>query len=184
MSRPVVPVSDTDTLPGWRLSARVSIDPPPADWRDALATRLGARPRRIGVWAELALYGALRCLDAADETALPPDARLRVTSLGGPRDATRACLSQLRGGMPLPFDFMQSQPALMLAALAKGLGWQGDASYLVARDTRQLTALALCGAGGGGLLLGQVDEGAGSLRCVWERWVPDLTALQSTSAAR
>lgn len=161
-------------LPGWRLAAQVTIDPPPVGWRDALAIRLGARPRRIGLWAELALHGAWQCLDAAGETALPGDARLRVISLGGPRDATRACLAQLRGGMPLPFDFMQSQPALMLAALAEGLGWQGDASYLAGRDLPRVVDLASRGAGPGGLLIGQVEEGPGSPRCAWWRWVPAL----------
>jgi hypothetical protein len=155
-----------------KLIAQVTIDPPPADWRDALATRLGARPRRIGVWAEFALYGVWQCLDAAGETTLPADARLRVTSLGGPRDAIRACLTQSRTGLPLPFDFLQSQPALMLAALARGLGWQGDASYLAGRDPSRLMDLARCGAGPGGLLMGQVEvgEGAKSLRGVWSRW--------------
>ncbi len=51
--------------------AHVAIDPLPADWRDQLAARLGARPRRLGAWTELAMFGALRCLDAAGETALP-----------------------------------------------------------------------------------------------------------------
>jgi hypothetical protein len=159
-------------IPGWRLAAQVTIDPPPAGWRDALAMRLGARPRRIGAWAELALHGAWQCLDAAGETALPADARLRVSSLSGPREVTCACLAQLRAGIPLPFDFMQSQPALMLAALVKGLGWQGDASYFMGRDLPRLASLALHGAGPGGLLMGQVEEGPASLSSVWWRWVP------------
>ena len=32
--------------------------PPPPDWRERLAVRLGKRPRRLGAWAELAVYGA------------------------------------------------------------------------------------------------------------------------------
>lgn len=34
----------------------------PADWRERLVARLGQRPRRLGTWTELALYGALECL--------------------------------------------------------------------------------------------------------------------------
>ncbi|MDM0074478.1 hypothetical protein QTH90_08800 [Variovorax sp. J2P1-59] len=167
----VVP-SRPESLPGWRLAAHVVADPPPPDWRHALAERLGARPRRIGVWAELALHGAWQCLDAAGETSLPADARLRVASLSGPAAATRASLEQLRAGLPLPFDFMQSQPALMLAALAKGLAWRGDASFMVCRDLPLLTRVALQGAGPEGLLLGWIEEQRDAYRSEWWRWLP------------
>lgn len=161
-------------IPGWRLAAHVAIDAPPPGWRDALAARLGARPRRIGPWAELALYGAWRCLDAAGENALPADARLRIASLSGPLAATRACLNQLHGELlPMPFDFMQSQPALMLAALARGLSWQGDASFTTGRDTPMLVRMALQGAGRGGLLWGRVEGEAGACASEWARWVPE-----------
>jgi hypothetical protein len=160
-------------VPGWRLAAHVVADPPPPDWRPALALRLGARPRRIGVWAELALHGAWQCLDAAGESGLPPGARVRVASLSGPQGATRASLAQLRSGLPMPFDFMQSQPGLMLAALAKGLAWQGDASFMVCRNVPQLLRAALCGAGPDGLLLGWIDEEGETLRSEWWRWLPD-----------
>ena len=164
-------------IPGWRLAAHVALAPPPADWRDALTSRLGAKPRRIGDWAEFALYGAWQCLDAAGETMLPARARLRVTSLSGPRSATLTCLAQLRDdSLPLPFDFMQSQPALMLAALAKGLNWRGDASYLAGRDLPQLLRLALCGAGADGLLMGRIEEGDGALHGEWWRWLPKAEA--------
>ncbi|RYY88215.1 MAG: hypothetical protein EOO24_34280 [Comamonadaceae bacterium] len=158
--------------PCWRLAAHVAIDPPPESWRDALALRLGQRPRRIGVWAELALYGARQCLDAASESALPPDARVRVASLTGARSATHASMDQFRAGLlPLPFNFMQSQSALMLAALGSALDWQGDASFMVCRDTAGWQRLALQGAGDGGALLGWVEERGDALTTEWWRWV-------------
>jgi hypothetical protein len=167
-------------IPGWRLAAHVILKPPPADWRDTLAARLGRRPRRIGQWAELALYGAWRCLDAAGETTLVADARLRVTSLGGQRKAVLACLAQLReNNLLMPFDFMQSQPAMMLAALTQGLKWQGDASFLNGRDLPQLMRLALHGAKAGGLLMGQIEEEAGLPCSQWWRWLPESPATVS-----
>lgn len=159
--------------PGWRLAAHVAIDPPPEGWRDALAQRLGQRPRRIGLWAELALYGACECLDAAGEAALPPGARVRIASLTGARSATQASMDPFRAGLlPLPFDFMQSQPALMLAALGSALDWQGDASFMVCRDADIWQRLALQGPGAAGALLGRVEERGEALATEWWRWMP------------
>lgn len=157
----------------WRLAAHVRLDPPPFDWRGALATRLGHRPRRIGHWAELALYGARQCVDAAGEAALPAGARLRVTSLSGARGAMAASMDQFHAGLlPLPFDFMQSQPALMLAALGSALDWQGDASFMVCRDAKLWQTLALHGTGSDGALLGRIEERDGTLVTEWWRWLP------------
>ena len=161
-----------EAVPGWRVASHVEADPPPLAWRDDLAKRLGHRPRRLGLWAELALYGACRCLDAAGERALPARARVRVASLSGAQSATRASVGQLRSGLPMPFSFMQSQPALMLAALGQALAWQGDASFVVSRDPQALQRLALQGAGADGLLLGWVEEEGEALRTGWWRLVP------------
>ncbi|RZL64788.1 MAG: hypothetical protein EOP81_07170 [Variovorax sp.] len=153
----------------------MTFDPPPLDWREALAHRLGQRPRRIGLWAELALYGARQCLDAAGETALPPGARVRVASLSGPRSAMRASVGQLATGLPMPFSFMQSQPALMLAALGQSLAWHGDAAFVAGRDAVAVQRFALRGAGPDGVLLGWVEEGAEQadpLRTEWWRLRP------------
>ena len=46
----------------WEITGRTMTDILPDDWREQLATRLGQRPRRIGILAELALYGSLDCL--------------------------------------------------------------------------------------------------------------------------
>lgn len=66
----------------------------PADWRERLVARLGQRPRRLGTWTELALYGALECLadvangldsaEAARATALDSGASAGVLSPASP----------------------------------------------------------------------------------------------------
>ena len=158
--------------PPWRLAAHVVNAPPPADWRDELAQMLGHRPRRLGEWTELALYGALSCLRAAGEARLPPGARLRLVSRSGPASAQRDALAQLSEGLPMPFAFMQSQPAITLAALAQALQWQGDAAFMAVRDGQPFEAQCLRGAGPAGLLLGRVDTGDDGLRSEWKLWRP------------
>lgn len=149
------------------LTAHVQLDPLPADWREQLVQRIGTRPRRIGGWAELALYGARVCLDAVGETTLPAGAVLRVVGVGGPMNATRAVAEQARHGLPMPFSFMQSQPSQMLAAVSQHLGWQGDARYTLCRDAQATLQLALLEAGPAGLLLGTIDE---EQRTEWWRY--------------
>lgn len=152
----------------WRTHAEVRLDALPPDWRVDLTRLLGERPRRLGAWTELALYGALRCRQAAGEAALPAGTALRVASLSGPATATADLLTQATQGGPMPFTFLQSQPSQMLAALARALRWQGDARFVLCRDPAALTALAELEARGDDLLLGWVEED----RCthwVWRR---------------
>ncbi|RQO53604.1 hypothetical protein DBV14_13750 [Variovorax sp. KBW07] len=158
----------------WRTAAHFVAHPPPEDWRDDLAKRIGRRPRRVGLWTELAMYGARCCLDAAGEAALPAGARLRVASLRGAWGATHAGLAQLDAGLPMPFTFMQSQPALMLAEVGRCLEWQGDASFMLCRDPLQLLQLSKLGATKDGLLFGIVEEERNDepARSEWWRLVP------------
>jgi hypothetical protein len=130
----------------------------PDNWREQLAIRLGHRPRRIGILAELALFGALDCLDAAKETSLPGDVVLQVCSLRGSISAISQVLEQNRDGLPMPFSFLQSQTSQILPALAAALNWQGDASVVLARNPVDLAMLACHQAGGAGMLLGWVEE--------------------------
>ncbi|MEO8154189.1 MAG: hypothetical protein ABI605_14050 [Rhizobacter sp.] len=153
----------------WQALAHILVDPLPADWREQLAKRLGHRPRRIGPWAELALYGARLCLDAAQETHLPAGVQLRVASLSGPMSATRTIAEQARTSVPMPFTFMQSQPSQMLAALSQHLAWQGDARFTLCRDRFALLQLAQHECGEGGLLIGWVEE---DTRTEWWRLAP------------
>ena len=153
----------------WRTLAHVVVDPLPLNWRDQLAVRLGQRLRRIGPWAELALYGARLCLDEAHESVLPATCQLRLASASGPLSATRTIVGQARSHLPQPFAFMQSQPSHALAVLSQHLAWQGDARFMLCHDTAALLQLAQheCDEQGStGLLVGQVEEG---LRSVWWR---------------
>jgi hypothetical protein len=155
---------------------------PPENWRDQLVARLGYRPRRIGVLAELALYGALDCLEKANEKELPMDTLLRVCSSRGPVSAISQMLEQINEGLPLPFSFLQSQTSQLLPALASALNWQGDACVVMARNPMDLAMLASRQAGRRGMLLGWVEE---ANPCVshWLRLAPSVSAPSSFVAA-
>lgn len=158
----------------WHLLARHD-EPPPADWPQRLALRLGQRPRRVGDWSLLALYGARACLDAAGEAALPPGVLLVVGSRSGPDRATREALQQAaERGLPMPFAFLQSQPSHLLATLCQHLGGARDARFVVSPDAAAVQRLALREAGPQGLLLGRVElAGTGVPACSnWWRYVP------------
>lgn len=166
----------------WKITGRTSTEPPPEGWRDQLATRLGYRPRRIGVLAELALYGALGCLDNAKESELPKDVLLRVCSSRGPVSAISQVLEQNREDLPLPFSFLQSQASQILPALAGALNWQGDASIVTARNPMNLAKLACQQAGRCGMLLGWVEERNPTLS-YWIRLAPCTSPPASFFAA-
>ena len=160
----------------WQITGRTSAgflsdDGLAENWREQLAARLGYRPRRIGILAELALFGALDCLDAAKETSLPVDVVLRVCSLHGSASAISQVLEQIREGLPMPFSFLQSQTSQILPALAAALNWQGDASVVLARNPMDLAMLACHQAGGVGMLLGWAEEGKPG-RSAWLRLAP------------
>ncbi len=155
----------------WKITGRTTADRPPEDWRNRLAARLGHRPRRIGMLAELALYGALACLDLAKEDGLPKDALLRLSSSCGPASAILNVLEQIREDLPLPFSFLQSQTSQILPAIAGALNWQGDAAVVMALDPMDSAMLACHQAGTGGMLLGWVEEGE-FCRSQWIRLVP------------
>lgn len=132
--------------------------PPAADWRERLAHMLGEKPRRIGLWAELGLYGALRCMADAGETSLPADALLLVSSHSGTHVATRAALDQLWDDLPMPLTFLQTQPSQLLALIAARLCWQGNANFLAGASLGEARTLARAMAGRGGALVGWVDD--------------------------
>ena len=155
----------------WQITGRTPTGTPPDDWREQLAIRLGYRPRRIGILAELALFGALDCLYAAKETSLPVDVVLQVCSLRGSTSAISQVLEQNREGLAMPFSFLQSQTSQVLPALAAALNWQGDASVVLARNPMDLAMLACHRAGGAGMLLGWVEEDKPG-RSAWLRLAP------------
>lgn len=140
------------------IQGRCIAAPPPGDWRNQLAQRLGAKPRRIGVWAELGLYGALRCMADAGESTLPQDAQIWLGSRRGTYAATAVVLEQLRDDLPMPLAFLQTQPSQLLALLAAQMGWNGHACFVAGGEPLALLRLAAAQAGRGGVLLGWVDE--------------------------
>lgn len=145
------------------ISGRCLAAPPPADWREQLTQLLGARPRRIGTWAELGLYGALRCLADAGEKALPSDAILLLTSRRGTHVATDAALEQMRGDALMPMTFLQTQPSQLLALLAAQMDWRGHACFFAAAQPQDLLRVLTAQSGSGGALLGCVDETDGGV---------------------
>jgi len=154
----------------WRVAARHLAAPPPPQWREDLARLLGARPRRLGTWAELGLYGARSCLDAAGLSVLPPGAMVCVGSLSGSESATHATAAQSRDGLPLPFGFLQSQSSQLLAALGQWLQWEGEGCSLTHRQPARAWRLAqreAAQAQASGLLLGQVEETGDRLAGRW-----------------
>ena len=164
-------------MKAWRITGRY-FAVPPADWRAQLATRLGHRPRRIGAWVELALWGARQCLDKAGEADLPAGALLSLSSLHGPDIALRRALEQAREGAPMPITFLNSQPSQALPALAQYLGWQGNGRCLTTRDPLLALHLACLEAGADGMLIGWVEEDAPGTS-IWLRLMP--TTLDNTT---
>lgn len=140
------------------ISGRCIATPPPIAWREQLTQMLGTKPRRIGTWAELGLYGALRCMADAGETMLPQDALLMLASRSGTYAATDAVLEQMRNDLPMPLAFLQTQPSQLLALLAAQMDWKGHACFLAGAQPQSMLHLAATQAGNGGLLLGWVDE--------------------------
>lgn len=181
------------------VSGRCLAAPPPPEWREQLAQILGAKPRRIGAWAELGLYGALRCMVDAGETTLPQDALLLLASRRGTYAATDIVLGQMRDDLPMPLAFLQTQPSQLLALLAAQFSWKGYACFLAGAQPQALLYLAAVQAGNGGALLGWVDEMDGGstnwlrLRCAGAEegdWVsafpdeifsPDVSRLHITA---
>jgi hypothetical protein len=140
------------------ITGRCNAAPPPADWREQLARMLGAKPRRIGTWAELGIYGALNCMADAGEKTLQPDAQIWLGSQRGTYAATATVLSQLGDDLPMPLAFLQTQPSQLLAMLAAKLEWKGQACFMAGSDPLALLRLAATQAGRDGLLLGWLDE--------------------------
>lgn len=171
-------------MKNFTISGRCLAAPPPADWREQLAQMLGSKPRRIGMWAELGLFGALRCMADAGETTLPQDAQIWLGSRRGTYAATADVLEQLRDDLPMPLAFLQTQPSQLLALLAAQMAWQGHACFMAGAGPQALLRLAGAQASQGGLLLGWVDEMAGG-ESNWLRLLPcDATAHGDVSAVR
>jgi hypothetical protein len=164
------------------VTGRCLASPPPADWREQLTQLLGAKPRRIGNWAELGLYGAMLCLADAGEKTLPLDATLMLTSRRGTYAATGAALAQMGDGLPMPLTFLQTQPSQLLALLSAQMDWMGHACFLATAQPQDLLRLANAQMGQDGVLLGCVDEMDGG-SSNWLRLRPDAPEKHDFSAS-
>jgi len=153
------------------IRGRCVASPPPPDWREQLAGMLGAKPRRIGNWAELGLYGALSCLADAGETSLPPDTLLTLGSRRGTYMPTAQVLEQMHDDLPMPLTFLQTQPSQLLALLAAQMRWRGSAQFIAGGTPPALLQLASAQCGAAGVLLGWVDEMDGG-SSLWLRLKP------------
>lgn len=153
------------------ISGRCIAAPPPVDWREHLTKMLGAKPRRIGTWAELGLYGALRCMANAGEKTLPPEAQIWLGSRHGTYVATDVVLKQLREDLPMPMAFLQTQPSQLLALLAAQMDWKGHACFVAGAKPEAILRLAAAQAGKDGVLLGWLDETDGG-KSDWLRLLP------------
>lgn len=165
----------------YRVSARF-VQPVSADWRERLAARLGARPRRLGRWAELGLFGALECLHP--HNTLPTNTALLLSSRHGPSPAMQEAMAQVRDGLPLPLTFLQIQPSQLLAALSAQLHWRGDARFLTHPKPLVVlsAALALAQDHAHGVLVGWVDEITGE-SSHWLRLEPLRDATDAPTQA-
>lgn len=145
-------------MKAFSITGRCIAAPPPPDWREKLAQMMGAKPRRIGLWAELGVYGALQCMADAGEAVLPQNALLILVSRRGTYAATDKIIEQMRDDLPMPLAFLQTQPSQLLALLAAQMGWKGYASFVAAPELRALLRLVAAQAGNDGVLIGWVDE--------------------------
>lgn len=153
------------------IQGRCLAAPPPLDWREQLASMFGAKPRRIGNWAELGLYGALNCLAEAGEKELPPQALLLLGSRRGTYVPTGQALEQMRDDLPMPLTFLQTQPSQLLALLAAQMHWRGHAAFIAGGSPQALLQLAAAQCGSAGVLLGWLDEMEGG-SSLWLRLKP------------
>jgi hypothetical protein len=165
------------------IKGRCRAAPPSADWREQLAHMLGAKPRRIGTWAELGLYGALSCMADAGEQTLPQNGQIWLGSRRGTYSATDIVLGQLQEDLPMPLAFLQTQPSQLLALLAARLNWKGHACFVAGATPESLLRLVAAQAGKEGVLVGWLDEMDGGESC-WLRLTPDAEATGHFMAAK
>jgi len=171
-------------MKAFSITGRCIAAPPPPDWREKLAEMMGAKPRRIGIWAELGVYGALRCMADAGEAVLPQNALLILASRRGTYAATDIVIEQMRDDLPMPLAFLQTQPSQLLALLAAQMSWKGYASFVAAPELRALLSLVAAQAGDDGVLIGWVDEmnGGATNWLRLHRCEVDEKSLTSTSS--
>lgn len=142
----------------WRIESRSSECLYSDDWRQELAILLGYRPRRMSLFAESVMYGALMCLSRVSDFAPSNLSTIRLSSSWGAYTSTRKAVESSINELPLPFTFLQSQMSQALASLVSALKWHGDASIIMTASNTDFMYMSLLQANHRSVLLGCADE--------------------------
>lgn len=142
----------------WQVIARNSPQFVDEQWRERLMQMLGSKPRRISLFAETVMYGALDCIGQAPDWQAQSLSTVRIATLKGPCYATLKILKESEHELPMPFAFLQSQLSQGMVALLKRLDWQGDASMMITEHDTDFIKMTLIAAGNGDVLLGRTEE--------------------------
>lgn len=133
----------------------------PKDWREQLIVLLGNRPRRLSLWCELGLFGALSCLKQAgiEHPSISLSSHISITLVShiATITSTQKALEQARDNLPMPFTFMQTQPGQLFNALGSALDWHGN-GLTTSHTNIQAGEAALLHSIQQGALIAWVDE--------------------------
>lgn len=138
----------------WQIESRSHAQLYTEDWHARLVALLGYRPRRVSLFAESLMFGALDCLSRANDTPRI----IRLNSLNGAQQATLKSVFMCQTELPMPFTFLQSQVSQALAALVSALKWQGDASIVMTEHFTDFVHMTLLDSQHHSILLGHADE--------------------------
>lgn len=145
----------------WRIESRSSERLYSDDWRQKLAVLLGYRPRRVSLFAESVMYGALMCLSRVSGFEPSSLSTIRLNSSWGAYASTRKAVESSLNELPLPFTFLQSQMSqalVSLVSLVSALEWHGDASITMTENNADFMYMSLLQANHRSILLGCADE--------------------------
>jgi hypothetical protein len=151
-----------------RISFDVKVEDPASTALGELLTRqLGERPRRLGVFAQLALAGALECRERVRALAaeIPSDTAMLLTSEFAVwmELAPRLASFNVNDQAPTPYEFLAVQGNSACLAVAQRLGIAGEVLLLASDDESRDMVVATLASDSPGLLLGRVEIG----ECEW-----------------
>ncbi len=132
-----------------------------SDWQTTLVTILGSKPRRLSLWCELGLFGALSCIHKGIQLSNIPhlsnEVDIRVYTENSTIIASRLAIGQSQEHLPMPFTFMQTQPGQIFNALGAAIDWNGDGFTVSGRSLREVE-IELLRTAKSSILIGWVDE--------------------------
>ena len=126
-------------------------------WQEQLADLLGNKPRRLSLWSELGLFGALSCLKRVDQQQLSSSVTIRVFTILSTVVATNKAIEQENEVSLMPFTFLQTQPSQLFNAIGTALGWNGD-GVVTSYDPPRFGEAGLLRSIEESAMLGWVDE--------------------------